>query len=88
MDSSFVENVYQSLIGNLVVPVDGVDNEFAEGKFCEMKYDEIYEAYERLREKLNIDNEDKDIEIIIDNMNDIQRHLCRRMFEYGVKFSK
>lgn len=88
MDSSFVENVYQSLIGNLIIPVDGVQNEFDEGKYCDIKYDEIYAAYERLREKLNIDNEDEDIEIIINNMNDIQHFLCMRMFKCGVKFAE
>mgnify|MGYP006955466334 FL=1 len=41
----------------------------------------MLDAYERLRERLGVTDEDEDVEIIIDSLLAIQRKLCREMFE-------
>lgn len=74
------ELVYESLLGELVDPIMYVPNAFAKGSFCERKYQEMLDAYERLRDRLGIVDEDADVEIIIDSLLAIQRELCLKMF--------
>lgn len=82
----FAELVYESLIGELVDPVRYVPNAFAPGTFCEARYREMLDAYERLRDRLGVVDEDEDVEIIIDSLLAIQRKLCVEMFRIaGIK---
>lgn len=76
-----VELVYESLIGELVDPIMYVPNAFAPGSFCEARYREMLEAYERLRVRLGGTDEDEDVEIIIDSLLAIQKKLCFEMFD-------
>ena len=87
MSCSFAEMVYDSLNGLLIHPMSSVENAFAEGEFCDLRYSEVYDAYENLRLKLNVD-EDDDVETIISSMMAIQRYIGLKMFEYGMKFSR
>ena len=73
--------VYESLIGELVDPIKYVPNAFESGSFCEKKYEEMLEAYARLRDRLGVEDEDADVEIMIDSMLAIQRELCLMMFD-------
>lgn len=66
----------------------GVGNAFAEGSYCASCYHEIWEAYERLRERLGVKDEDKDVEAIIRAYEDVQRELCCLMYHYGAKFGE
>ena len=66
----------------------GVENAFEEGSFCAMCYHDIWEAYGRLRDRLGVEDEDKDVEIIISVMEDVQRELCCRMYHYGAMFGE
>ena len=75
------ELVYESLIGELVDPIKDVPNAFEPGSYCETRYQQVLEAYERLRGRLGVTDEDPDIEIIIDSLLEIQRKLCLEMFE-------
>lgn len=59
-----------------------VEDEFVEGKPCEELYRQVYEARVRLCERLGVD-EDKDIQTIINCMDDISRILAMKMFDYG-----
>ena len=59
-----------------------VEDEFAEGKPCEELYRRVYEANVRLCRRLGV-REDKDVEIIINCMNDISYILAMKMFDYG-----
>lgn len=66
-----------------------VVNEFAEGSPCEEAYKEVFQACERLSEKLGVSfGEDADIECIVDKMFEIQEILCMKMYEYGWLFAK
>ena len=75
------ELVYESLIGELVVPLRNVPNAFENGSACERYYQEMLHAYARLRDRLGVVDEDADVEIIIDSMLAIQRELCLKMFD-------
>ena len=75
------ELVYESLLGELVDPIKYVPNAFEPGSFCEGKYQEMLDAYERLRDRLGIVDEDADVEVIIDSLLAIQRELCLKMFD-------
>ena len=75
------ELVYESLIGELVDPIKDVPNAFEPGGYCETRYRQVLEAYERLRGRLGVAEEDPDVEIIIDSLLDIQRKLCMEMFD-------
>lgn len=63
-----------------------VANEYEEGKFCEKIYEEVFYANRRICERLGVD-EDKDVELIINNLIDICKHLSMKMYDYGVFFS-
>ena len=77
------ELVYESLIGELVIPLRNVPNTFEEGSICERNYHEMLDAYARLRDRLGVVDEDADVEIMIDSLLAIQRELSLKMFELG-----
>ncbi len=90
-DSEFRELVYDLLCGeynlrDYPVPESTfVENEFIVGGICDVLYAEMSEAYDRLCLRLGVEGEeDKDVEIIIDNLRTIGRHTALKMFEYGV----
>ena len=79
----FAEAIYWSVQGLLEEPMVGVESAFYDGSVCEAAYEQILEAYERLRQRLQVQNEDADMEIIINALQTITKELCLRMFEYG-----
>lgn len=83
MDNQLAEAVYWSVQGLLEKPVEGVENAFYDGSVCEAAYEQMLEAYERLRQRLQVKNEDADVECIINALQTITKELCLRMFEYG-----
>ena len=64
-----------------------VENEFEEGKTCADCYRKVFDANQRLCERLGT-GEDSDIECIINNMYDIAHVLCLKMFDYGVRWKE
>lgn len=77
-----MEQVYLSLLGELVHPLPGIPNAFAPGMPCDQLYHQVYDAKCRLNERLGAD-EDPDVECILDCFWDITRELCRRMYQLG-----
>lgn len=76
------EQIYETMLG-LLEPeacVPGVKNTFADGSFCAERYETMRTAYERLCTRLNVVNEDKDLNICVDSMEAIQKELCRRFY--------
>ena len=86
----FKEQVYLTLNGYLIPSycVPGVENAFAEDSYCMNKYKEVMDAYARLRKRLDVVDEDDDVEIIINSFLDIERYLCLKMYEYGATLEK
>lgn len=88
MKESFIEDIYDTMIGELIpeLCIPGIYNEFEEGAPCERLYEKVYEAKCRICDRMGISGEDPDVETIINNMFDIQKILCKKMFEYGVEY--
>ncbi len=88
----FKEKIYLLMIGDFDLehyPIQEsqyVENEYEEGKFCDKAYKEVYYASRRICERLGVD-EDRDVELIINNLIDIGQHLSMKMYDYGVFFS-
>ena len=80
-----IEDVYDTLCGEVhgEYAVPGVENAYATGGECDRLYEEMCQAYERLRDRLGVVDEDMDAEIMINNLLGIQRILCEKMFFYG-----
>ena len=85
MLDTFDNMVYYTLLGEISQPfqVPGVENAYADGSECDRFYNEVCDAYERLRLRLGVRDEDPDVEIIIGNLLSIQHTLCLKMFHYG-----
>ena len=56
---------------------------YIDGGECDRLYNEMSQAYERLRDRLGVVDEDTDVEIIINNLLRIQYILCEKMFRCG-----
>ena len=90
MKPTQAELVYESLSGHLAdtYRVPGIENAFAPGTPCEMLYRDILLAYFRLCQRLGVEEEDADIEIIMNSFLDIERILCLKMFDLGAKHGR
>lgn len=86
------EKVYELVCGyisetedHIVAGVE-VQDEFLEGRPCEKLgeklYEEIYERKRRICDKLGVE-EDKDLETLINLMDDITKNVSMKMYEYG-----
>lgn len=82
-----MEDVYDTLRGirNPDAAVKGVENMFTSGSECELLYDRMLGAYERLRNRLGVEDEDSDVETIISSLMAIERTISFKMYEYGAK---
>ena len=79
------DEVYDTVRG-LMAPeyaVAGVENLFAEGSYCQRRYDDMRQAYARLCVRLGVEDEDRDLEQMISALDDITARLCRTMYEHG-----
>ena len=85
MKNNHFEEIYLTLCGEVhgQYAVPGVENAYYEGGECDRLYAEMSEAYERLRDRLGVIDEDPDAEIMINSLIRIQRILCQKMFFYG-----
>lgn len=81
----FAEAVYETMTGqmNLLYQVPEVENLFEEGTACDSAYEQMLEAYGRLRQRLHSGEEDADCEILINALLEIQHHLAIAMFCKG-----
>ena len=84
----FITNVYLTLQGQLVEPVEGVEDIFFPGSKCEYYLFEMRDAYTRIGERLGEGKEDDaDVEMIIFYLSRMSEELGRWMYHYGHKFS-
>ena len=84
------EDVYYTLLGEMIddAKVPGVENLFFSGSACDQNYIRMLEAYERLRKRMNKQEDDPDVETIINSLLENQRLIALKMFEYGEKKSR
>ena len=78
------EHIYETLLGERLDPVPGIENAFADGTRCAELYEEIYHANMRLCERLGAE-ENPDVELLINHFFEITRELSIQMFRYGQK---
>ncbi len=89
-DKEFRECVYDLLCGQVdmqthPVPLGYIVNSaFTDGAPCDILYDQMLDAYSRI----SPDQNDPDVEVIINNLLEIQRHIALKMFQYGVHFAR
>ena len=90
VDDAMIEDIYDSLQGVLIpeARVPWVQNLFLEGSPCDLAYSQMLLAYERLRDRLGVEFEDDDVEIIINSLLDIQQILGFEMFRCGVAYAR
>lgn len=88
MSERFIDTVYQTVIGELQpdFALQGVEDSFAPGGLCDKAYEEMRCAYNRILERLGIENEDIDLETILHCMTVIQKEIAYQMYRYGVHF--
>ena len=83
-----MEDLYDTLRGlrSEGTGIPGVENLFVPGSECEQLYGRMLDAYERLRIRLGVEEEDADVEEIIYSLMGIERVISFAMFEYGAKY--
>ena len=76
------KQIYETMLG-LLEPeacVPGIENAFADGSLCAEHYAAMRSAYERLCTRLNVRDEDADLNIMGDSLEEIQKELCGRFY--------
>lgn len=91
-NEKFKETVYELLNGFWELDLctmpnkELVANKFADGSECSRLYDEVYAANVRICQRLGVE-EDKDVELIINNLLEMGKQIAEKMYDYGVQFS-
>lgn len=90
IEEAFIEDIYHSLQGVLVpeARISWVEDLFLDGSPCDRAYSQMLQAYERVRDRLGVEDEDDDVEIIINFLLNIQRILGFEMFRCGVEYAR
>ena len=86
MTPEMLDDIYDTLIGQMVpgAEVPGFPNLFAEGTKCDLLLGEIYAARDRLLDRLEIDDEDRDLEIMLSRFEQLMRIVAQKTFLYGM----
>lgn len=74
------QDIYQEIMGQYVP----IENEFAEGKPCDILYERVTAARERLCERVGIDFEDADVLEIITCLEEIAEICAMKMYHYAL----
>ena len=90
MEEKFFDYVYATLTDQLEdhACLPEVENLFEDGMLCEKCYSDMLDAYERLCERLGVQDEDADVEIIINALLSICKEVGYRMYHYGTMFGQ
>ncbi len=94
-DTGLRECIYDMVCGNYALELNplpeypAVKNEFEEGSACAEGYSRMLEAYSRLCDRLGVEEwSDVDVEVIINELLAIGRHVSLKMFDYGTIYGK
>lgn len=88
MQESFMELVYLTMQGELIpeYAIANVEDIFAEGGIGIELYTNAKNAYYRVCDRLGVKDEDRDLDEIISNMENLASEMAFRMYQYGAKF--
>lgn len=84
------DSVYNAINGDYISKEDyiiegiEIENAFEIGSKCSNIYNNIYNAKQRLYERLGTD--DEDVDILMLQYSQLTREIALKMFEYGYKF--
>ena len=70
------EQIYERMTVQFVTPAPEIPCEFDEGKPCDLLYQKVCEARERIAERAGM----------VEGLEEIGKVLALKMFEYGVRF--
>ena len=89
-EPDIAETVYESLLGQLIpeFQLPWVENIFVPGHSCYEEYSRMWCAYEHLRDRLGVVDEDKDAEIMIQSLLSYGEIIAMEMFRYGREYQK
>lgn len=82
------EQIYEHMTVQFVTPDPETPCEFDEGKPCDLLYQKVCEARERIAQRTGIDFEDRDLLAMVEGLEEIGKVLALKMFEYGVAYGK
>ena len=84
------EWVYETLLNTLESEycIPWVEPIFIPGHPCYEAYCDTHRAYEQLRMRLGVADEDADVEKIIDSLLEHGKILALEMFRYGMQYQK
>lgn len=84
MEKKIAQRVYDLVMGYDEQPHSElpIENLFAEGAPCDTLYEEIYAANLRLCQRLGVE-EDRDIQLILQRSEQINRLVAEKMFYYA-----
>lgn len=85
MKTSVLEDIYYTLIGEMVPECrfPGVEDAFTEGSICDMSWQDMDAARNRILERLGTPEGDGDMDTVVDSLTIIPKELCQRMFRLG-----
>lgn len=95
MSYSKADSVYSAINGDYIDKedyiIEGIEvaNAFEDGSVCSKYYENIYNAKQRLFDRLNCKNGmDDDVDTIMVQWDALSRELASLMFEYGYMYGK
>ena len=80
---AFYESLLGLRTGDAALP--GVENAFRQGSSCDLEYEQILQARQRLYQRLGVEEEDEDMEIIFNSFLRIQNEIAEIMFHLGMR---
>lgn len=88
--SDVAETVYDSLHGYLLEEnqPSWVKTVFVPGNPCFAAFDQAYAVCARLRQRLNVEDTDDDLEDVVHCLQDYGKYLALEMFRYGRMYQK
>ena len=90
VNPEIIDDVYYSLQGVLApeARIPWVNDMFFSNSTCDRAYDQMLRAYDRLRGRLGVPDEDGDVETIINSLLEIQQILGYEMFRCGMEYAR
>lgn len=82
------EQIYERMTIQFVTPDPKIPCEFDEGKPCDLLYEKVCKARERIADRTGIGFEDRDLLEIVEGMEEIGKLLAMKMYGYGAEYGE
>lgn len=87
------DTIYEMLLGESLKELQlkdfdvEIEDMFQSGSECDKLYEIVYQANRNICKKLGVE-ESREIETIITNLDEIQRIIAMKMYDYGYQMAK